>query len=85
MNDVKDLEAREALRRLAEFLDEELPTDEEAREECAAMGADIPALASLIAALVRAHEGGIVKEQPPPSHVRVRRARVASVGRRFRR
>jgi hypothetical protein len=76
MNDPKDIDPREALRRLGEFLDEEPPTDEEARAICAAMGADIPAIADRILATVAAYEAGLLaKDQAPRSHVGTRRAR----------
>ena len=56
MNDTKSSDPRETLRRLGEFLDEDLPTDEEARVICAEMGADIPAITARIMAMVDAYE-----------------------------
>ena len=62
MNDWKNIDPREVLRRLDEFLDDDLPTDvdlaadvdlpteEEARVICAEMGIDIPAVTARIRA-----------------------------------
>ena len=96
MNDWKNIDPREVLRRLDAFLDEddptdvELPTDEEAREICAEMGFDIPAITARITAMVDAYEAGLplpsLKEEPPPrSHVAVRPARAPGLRHRARR
>lgn len=87
MNETNDKDPRETLRRLDAFLDEPLPTDEEARATCAAMGVDIPALADRICALVASYERGALmkKEEAPPSGVRARPARTLGAGRRVRR
>jgi len=86
MKDSKDIDPRQTLGRLAEFLDEDLPTDEEAREECAALGVDIPALAARIQANVAAYQAALLaKEEAPRSQVRTRPARAAGNRRRARR
>ena len=78
MKDWKNIDPREVLRRLDEFLDDDLPTDEdpatevdlpteeEARVICAEMGIDIPAVTARILAMVDAHEAGLSPLAPLP-------------------
>src|SRR4051812_31453121 len=58
MNESEQTDPREKLRRLVETLDDEPPTDEEAREVVAALKVDIPALAARIRARAAAHAAG---------------------------
>jgi hypothetical protein len=93
MNDSKSSDPQETLRRLGEFLDEDIPTDEEARAICAEMGIDIPAVTARIQAMVDAHEAGLLPtpplplndEPPPRSHVALRPTRAPGLRYRTRR
>jgi hypothetical protein len=58
MNELREIDPREKLRRLVEALDEEPPGEEEAREVVAALNVDIPAMAARIRARATAHAGG---------------------------
>jgi len=70
MMDPKEKTAREALERLADFLHEEPPSDEEVQQAC--RGVDLDAMAARIRARVAVHEATLAEAPaaPPPPTLR---------------